>query len=115
MSSGMAATMSSSPAHWKPALCSFEVGNRGGIMAPKRRRIAPRYAVNISLKAWDIAKAGAAVTLKVRDRDDLLEQSRLAREPSAGKAHGERRVSSALPGGSWLTNSMTSIETSYLE
>ena len=41
-------------------------------MAPKRRRIAPRYAVNISLKAWDIAKAGAAVTLKVRDRDDLL-------------------------------------------
>jgi hypothetical protein len=44
----------------------------GWVMAPKRKRITPRYAVNISLKAWDIAKAGAAVTLKVRDRDDLL-------------------------------------------
>ncbi len=41
-------------------------------MAAKRRKIAARYAVNISLKAWDIAKAGAAVTLKIRDRDDLL-------------------------------------------
>jgi hypothetical protein len=42
------------------------------VRAPNRRRIAPRYAVNISLKAWDIAKAGAAVRLKVRDRDDFL-------------------------------------------
>lgn len=41
-------------------------------MATKRKKIAPRYAVNVSLKAWDIAKAGAAITLKVRDRDDLL-------------------------------------------
>ena len=41
-------------------------------MATKRRKTAPRYAVNISLKAWDIAKAGAAVTFKVRDRDGLL-------------------------------------------
>jgi len=41
-------------------------------MAKKRRKTAPRYAVNISLKAWDIAKAGAAVTFKVRDRDGLL-------------------------------------------
>jgi hypothetical protein len=28
--------------------------------------------VNISLKAWDLAKAGAAVTVKVRDREGLL-------------------------------------------
>jgi hypothetical protein len=32
----------------------------------------PRYAVNISMKAWDIAKAGAAVRLRVRNRDGLL-------------------------------------------
>jgi hypothetical protein len=25
------------------------------LMATKRRKTAPRYAVNISLKAWDIA------------------------------------------------------------
>jgi hypothetical protein len=42
---------------------------RRTLMATKT---APRYAVNISLKAWDIAKAGAAVTFKVRDRDGLL-------------------------------------------
>ena len=41
-------------------------------MVTRRRKTAPRYAVNISLKAWDIAKAGAAVTFKVRDRDGLL-------------------------------------------
>jgi hypothetical protein len=41
-------------------------------MARKRRTLEPRYAVNISLKAWDIAKAGAGVTLKVRDREGLL-------------------------------------------
>ncbi len=33
---------------------------------------AARYAVNVSLKAWDIAKAGAAIRLKVRNRDRLL-------------------------------------------
>ena len=41
-------------------------------MAKKRRKTAPRYAVNISLNAWDIAKAGAAVSLKVRDEKGLL-------------------------------------------
>jgi len=41
-------------------------------MVTRRRKTAPRYAVNISLKAWDIAKAGAALTFKVRDRDGLL-------------------------------------------
>lgn len=38
----------------------------------KKKKVEPRYAVNISMKAWDIAKAGAAVKLKVRDRAGLL-------------------------------------------
>jgi hypothetical protein len=41
-------------------------------MAKKSRKGAARYTVNISMKAWDIAKAGAAVKLKVRDRSGLL-------------------------------------------
>jgi hypothetical protein len=40
--------------------------------ARKTKRMEPRYAVNISMKAWDIAKAGAAVKLRVRDRRGLL-------------------------------------------
>jgi len=34
-------------------------------MAARRRRAKQKYAVNISLKAWDIAKAGAAIKLRV--------------------------------------------------
>jgi hypothetical protein len=41
-------------------------------MARKRRKLEPRYAVNISMQAWDIAKAGAAITLTVRQRGELL-------------------------------------------
>ena len=41
-------------------------------MARKKPTLAARYAVNVSLKAWDIAKAGAAIRLKVRNRDRLL-------------------------------------------
>lgn len=82
-------------------------------MAPKRRRIAPRYAVNISLKAWDIAKAGAAVRLKVRDRDDFLGTIEIGQGTFGWKSAREKRVSNALPGGSWLTNSTTSTEPSY--
>jgi len=41
-------------------------------MARKRKTLAPRYAVDISLKAWDIAKAGAALTLRVHEHDELL-------------------------------------------
>jgi len=39
---------------------------------PRKRKVEPKYAVNISMKAWDLAKAGAAVTLRVRDRGVLL-------------------------------------------
>ncbi len=41
-------------------------------MARKVRRVEPRYAVNVSMQAWDIAKAGAAMSLRVRGRDGLL-------------------------------------------
>ena len=38
----------------------------------KAKRMEPRYAVNVSLKAWDIAKAGAGIKLMVSDRNGLL-------------------------------------------
>ena len=38
----------------------------------RKRKVEPKYRVNISMKAWDLAKAGAAVTLRVRDRGRLL-------------------------------------------
>ena len=60
-------------------------------MATKRRKTAPRYAVNISLKAWDIAKAGAAVTFKVRDVTDCLAQLRSDRARSVGRTHAVKR------------------------
>jgi uncharacterized membrane protein len=41
-------------------------------MAKRLRTVEPRYAVNVSMQAWDIAKAGAAMSLKVRGREGLL-------------------------------------------
>jgi len=41
-------------------------------MEKKAKKVGSRSAVNISMKAWDIAKAGAAVKLRVRDRSGLL-------------------------------------------
>jgi hypothetical protein len=41
-------------------------------MAKRARRVKPRYAVNVSLKAWDIAKAGAGIRLTVSDRSGRL-------------------------------------------
>ena len=41
-------------------------------MAKKSKTIEPRYAVNVSLQAWGIAKAGAAMSLEVRDREGRL-------------------------------------------
>jgi hypothetical protein len=41
-------------------------------MSKRTKTIEPRYAVNVSMKAWDIAKAGAAMRLKVRGRNGLL-------------------------------------------
>jgi hypothetical protein len=41
-------------------------------LARRKKKLAPRYTVNVALKAWDIAKAGSAIRLKVHDRDELL-------------------------------------------
>ena len=42
-------------------------------MPVKRKQSRPpQYQVNVSLQAWDIAKAGAAVTLRVRDRKGVV-------------------------------------------
>jgi hypothetical protein len=41
-------------------------------MAAKRTARRQRYKVNVSMKAWDIAKAGSGINLEVRDRDELL-------------------------------------------
>jgi uncharacterized membrane protein len=41
-------------------------------MPKKMRTVEPRYAVNVSMQAWDIAKAGAAMSLRVRGREGLL-------------------------------------------
>jgi hypothetical protein len=37
-----------------------------------RRSTRPKHSVDIEFKAWDIAKAGAALRFKVHDRDGLL-------------------------------------------
>lgn len=41
-------------------------------MARRTRSVKPRYAVNVSMQAWDIAKAGAAISLRVRGRNGLI-------------------------------------------
>jgi hypothetical protein len=41
-------------------------------MPSRRRGSNPKYKVNVSMRAWDIAKAGAAMTLNVRDRSGHL-------------------------------------------
>lgn len=41
-------------------------------MAKKSSKVKPRYAVNVSMQAWDIAKAGAAMSLRVRGRNGLI-------------------------------------------
>jgi hypothetical protein len=40
-------------------------------MARRSRRKA-RYSVDMSVKAWDLAKAGSAIEIAIRERDDLL-------------------------------------------
>lgn len=37
-------------------------------MAARKPRQKPQYKVHVEMQAWDIAKTGAAITLKVRDR-----------------------------------------------
>ena len=74
-------------------------------MATKRRKTAPRYAVNISLKAWDIAKAGAAVTFKVRDRDGLLGTIEIGQGTFGWKNARRKKGFKRKPGANWPTYS----------
>ena len=41
-------------------------------MPIKKTKPEARYAVHLSLRAWDIAKAGSAIRLKVHGGDGLL-------------------------------------------
>jgi hypothetical protein len=41
-------------------------------MPRKSKSREPRYEVDVSLKAHDLAKLGAAVTFKVREKDEML-------------------------------------------
>ena len=41
-------------------------------MAAKRPKVKPRFTVNMSVQAWDLAKAGSAVMIEVRDRGKML-------------------------------------------
>jgi hypothetical protein len=41
-------------------------------MAAARKHLKPQYKVNVAMQAWDLAKAGAAITLNVRDRSGHL-------------------------------------------
>lgn len=38
-------------------------------MVKQRKPVKPQHKVNVSMKAWDIAKAGAAITLRVSNRN----------------------------------------------
>jgi hypothetical protein len=70
----------------------------GGIcMAKKAKRVAQKYIVNMELKTWDIAKAGSAVTLSVKDRNGALGTIQIGQgsfrwKPAHGKM-GFRRIS----------------------
>jgi hypothetical protein len=60
-------------------------------MARKRKTLEPRYVVDISLKAWDIAKAGAALTLRVHEHDELLGTIEIGQGTFGWKsAHGKK-------------------------
>lgn len=41
-------------------------------MAKRQEKAQQKFKVNVSMKAWDIAKAGAGLTVRVRDRSGLL-------------------------------------------
>jgi len=38
----------------------------------RRRHIEPRYKIDMAMQAWDLAKAGSALTIKVHGREGLL-------------------------------------------
>ena len=85
-------------------------------MARRSRRKA-RYSVDMSVKAWDLAKAGSAIEIAIRDRDVLLGTIQIGQggfrwHPAHGKKGFKRirwsklaedlndRYRNLLPGGS---------------
>ena len=62
-----------SPAWHPQSMAGGEVHRAQGVtrMARRSRRKA-RYSVDMSVKAWDLAKAGSAIEIAIRDRDVLL-------------------------------------------
>jgi len=38
---------------------------------PARKRVKPRYRIDMKVQAWDLAKAGSAMTIEVHDRTGL--------------------------------------------
>jgi hypothetical protein len=64
-------------------------------MARRSRRKA-RYSVDMTVKAWDLAKAGSAIEIAIRDRDVLLGTIQIGQggfrwHPAHGKK-GFRRI-----------------------
>jgi hypothetical protein len=66
---------------WKPALSLVTLSDagragaweiKGPAMAKRLKTREPRYEVDVSLKARDISKLGAALTFKIRERDEML-------------------------------------------
>jgi hypothetical protein len=45
---------------------------KGLAMAKRLKTREPRYEVDVSLKARDISKLGAALTFKIREHDEML-------------------------------------------
>lgn len=41
-------------------------------MARKSKKVEPRYSVSMSAQVWDVAKAGSAITVIVRERGKVL-------------------------------------------
>ncbi len=41
-------------------------------MVAARKKVKARYKVDMSVRAWDLAKAGSAMTIEVRERGEML-------------------------------------------
>jgi hypothetical protein len=55
------------------AVASVLTGKQlGREMARKSKTVEPRYSVSMSAQAWDLAKAGSAITVVVRERGKVL-------------------------------------------
>ena len=80
-------------------------------MVKQRKPVKPQHKVNVSMKAWDIAKAGAAITLRVSNRNGHVGTIEIGRAAFVGERH-TLRVSSASHGRSsrtrWTTSSASS-------